>query len=93
VWTYDFIRDATVDGRWIRFQTVEDESTRECLATEADTRFPARSVTAVLEQLFEERGTPPRKYQCDGPLTVSRFVCFATVFFFSIRTGLGPYGR
>lgn len=41
VWTYDFVRDRTGDGRRLKLLTVVDEYTRECLAIEV-----ARSITA-----------------------------------------------
>jgi transposase InsO family protein len=32
VWTYDFVKDQTIDGRPLKILTVVDEYTRECLA-------------------------------------------------------------
>lgn len=40
MWTYDFVKDQTADGRPIKILTVVDEFTRECLACEV-----ARSIT------------------------------------------------
>jgi len=40
VWTYDFILDRTVDGRSLKWLSLVDEYTRECLAL-----FVAESVT------------------------------------------------
>lgn len=34
VWTYDFVKDQTTDGRPLKILTVVDEFTRECLAME-----------------------------------------------------------
>ena len=34
VWTYDLVADQTEDGRMLRFLSVVDEFTRECLALE-----------------------------------------------------------
>jgi putative transposase len=56
VWTYDFMADRTTKGRKLRFLTVIDECTRECLAIEVKYSFPARAVIKVLERLFAEHG-------------------------------------
>ncbi len=58
VWTYDFLEDRTADGRKLRFLTVIDEFSRECLAIQVRRSFPARAVLAVLKQLFAEHGAP-----------------------------------
>ena len=36
VWSYDFLFDATADGRRLKWMSVIDEHTRECLALEVD---------------------------------------------------------
>jgi len=50
VWSYDFVSDRTSDGRPLRFLTILDEFTRECLAIDV-----ARSLTSedVLDRLTE----------------------------------------
>ena len=58
VWTYDFTQDQTEDGRMLRFLTVVDEHTRECLALEVDRSFKATEVVEVLKWLFSVRGAP-----------------------------------
>ncbi|MDI6900546.1 MAG: IS3 family transposase [Anaerosomatales bacterium] len=67
VWTYDFMFDATHQGRRMKVLTVIDEFTREALAV-----VPARSLTAsavkgVLAGLFSERGKPERIRSDNGP--------------------------
>ena len=49
VWSYDFVKDHTENGKAFRILNIIDEYTRECLAT-----FVARSIKAedVLDQLF-----------------------------------------
>jgi len=49
VWSYDFVKDHTENGKAFRVLNIIDEYTRECLAT-----FVARSIKAedVLNQLF-----------------------------------------
>ncbi len=67
VWTYDFMFDATHQGRRMKVLTVIDEFTREALAV-----VPARSLTAsavkgVLAGLFKKRGRPERIRSDNGP--------------------------
>ena len=58
VWTCDFIEDATVDGRKLRFLTLIDEFTRESLAIEVTRSFPAAAVISVLVQVFTSGNRP-----------------------------------
>lgn len=58
VWAYDFVFDRLIDGTKIRFLTVVDEYTRECLALHVDYRLGADDVMNVLTDLFITRGIP-----------------------------------
>lgn len=58
VWAYDFVADRLIDGTKIRFLTVVDEYTRECLALRVDYRLGADDVMDVLTGLFITRGIP-----------------------------------
>lgn len=58
VWTYDFMVDATADGRALRLLTMVDEFTRECLAIEVARALPTAAVIPVLERVMAERGRP-----------------------------------
>lgn len=58
VWAYDFVADRLMDGTKIRFLTVVDEYTRECLALHVDYRLKSDDVMKVLTRLFIERGIP-----------------------------------
>jgi putative transposase len=58
VWTYDFVEDATADGRKLRLLTLEDEFTRECLAIEVARSLPAAAVVTVLERVLGWRDQP-----------------------------------
>ena len=67
VWSYDFMFDATHQGRRMKVLTLIDEFTREALAV-----VPARSLTAsavkgVLARLFDERGRPDAIRSDNGP--------------------------
>lgn len=58
VWAYDFVADRLIDGTKIRFLTVVDEYTRECLALHVDYNLKSDDVMQVLTKLFIERGVP-----------------------------------
>ena len=58
VWSYDFVKDTTSDGKPLRFLTVIDEYTRECLALPVGRTFKAEDVQICLKNLFIERGMP-----------------------------------
>ena len=67
VWSYDFVKDHTENGKAFRVLNIIDEYTRECLAT-----FVARSIKAedVLNQLFNLfvfRGIPEHIRSDNGP--------------------------
>ena len=58
VWSYDFVADQTIDGKRLRFLTVIDEFTRECLWIETGRFLNSHDVVRVLRQLVEGRGRP-----------------------------------
>jgi putative transposase len=67
VWTYDFVFDTTSDGRTLKFLTLIDEFTRECLAIKVERRLPAKAVIEVLEQVLAKRGVPEFLRSDNGP--------------------------
>ena len=67
VWTWDFVFDRTEDGRQLKFLTVVDEFTRECLALPVGRHFTARDVIAVLAELVAQRGAPVFIRSDNGP--------------------------
>jgi putative transposase len=72
VWAYDFVFDRCEDGRVLKFLTVEDEFTRECLTIEAEHRLPAGLVCKTLLRLFQERGVPEFVRSDNGPEFVAK---------------------
>ena len=58
VWSYDFVHDATHDGRSLRMLTVMDEHTRECLSVDVARRMGSQQVLERLAELFASRGLP-----------------------------------
>ena len=58
MWCYDFVFDATEDGRALKLLTVLDEYTRECLALVVGRSLTSHHVVATLDRLVAERGAP-----------------------------------
>jgi transposase InsO family protein len=67
VWSYDFVKARTSDGRAIRLLTVIDEYTRECLAIDVARRITADDVLERLSGLFTRRGVPGHLRSDNGP--------------------------
>jgi len=74
VWSYDIIEDRTVYGGKIRFLTVVDEYTRECLAIRAGRSIGAKDVLDVLDWLFMTRGVPGHIRSDNGPEFIAKAV-------------------
>ena len=74
VWTYDFVHDLTEDGRRLKFLTVVDEHTRECLALEVGWNFTSNDVIAVLAALVLERGPSEFIRSDNGPEFIAKAV-------------------
>jgi putative transposase len=73
VWTYDFVADRTVDGRTLKWLTLVDEYTRECLALQVDRALTGADVRRVLAGVMGRRGAPRRMRSDNG----SEFICEA----------------
>ena len=58
VWSYDFVMARTHDGRPLRFLTIIDEHTRECMAIDVERRMNHQHVLARLTDLFVMHGVP-----------------------------------
>ena len=67
VWTYDFVADQTEDGRMLRFLSMVDEYTRECVALEVERSMGAAEVIAILRQCITDRGAPQLLRSDNGP--------------------------
>lgn len=74
VWTYDFMQDATEDGRKLKILTVVDEHTRESVAIGVERRMPSTVVLEVLEKAFAERGAPAYLRSDNGPEFIAQIV-------------------
>jgi len=58
VWSYDFVKDHTDNGKAFRVLNIIDEYTRECLATAVDRSIKSEDVLNQLFNLFVFRGVP-----------------------------------
>jgi putative transposase len=68
VWTWDFIFDRTSDGRSLKWLSLLDEYTRECLALEPRRSMTAQDVREILAGVAAKRGGPPHRIRSDnGP--------------------------
>jgi transposase InsO family protein len=75
VWTYDCIADRTVDGSPLKWLSLVDEYTRECLLLHAATTIKGSDVRRLLSRVIGWRGSPTRLRSDNG----SEFICAALV--------------
>jgi transposase InsO family protein len=74
VWAWDFLHDRTSDGRPLKWFTLVDEYTRECLALEVERGMTAKAVSAVLARGVRERGAPLHIRSDNGPEFMARAI-------------------
>jgi putative transposase len=75
VWTWDFIFDRTSDGRSLKWLSIVDEYTRECLALEARRGMAAQDIRIILAEVAAQRGGPPCRMRSDnGPEFVAEVI-------------------
>lgn len=72
VWSYDFMEDATADGRRLRFLNIVDEFTRECLSINCSRSQNWVKVKQALEKLFGVQGLPRFIRSDNGPELIAR---------------------
>jgi putative transposase len=82
VWTCDFIHDRTSDGRPLKWLTLVDEYTRECLVLHAASSLTGADVRRIVARVIGRRGAPTRIRSDNG----SEFICAALVDW---RPGVG----
>jgi transposase InsO family protein len=74
VWTWDFIHDRTTNGRPLKWLSIVDEYTRECLALEVDRSITAEKAIDVLAELFRVRGVPKHIRSDNGPEFIAKAI-------------------
>ncbi len=73
VWTCDFIHDRTADGRPLKWLTLVDEYTRECLVLHAAGAMTGVDARRIVARVVGRRGAPGRIRSDNG----SEFTCEA----------------
>jgi len=74
VWAWDFLHDRTSDGRPLKWFTLVDEYTRECLALEVERGMTAGAVRAVLAGVVRERGAAAHIRSDNGPEFIAKAI-------------------
>ena len=71
-WTMDFVCDQLFNGQRIRFLTVVDVFSRECLAIEVGQRLTGEDVVRVVNLITQQRGKPEQVFLDNGAEFVSK---------------------
>lgn len=74
VWAWDFLHDRTTDGGPLKWFTLVDEYTRECLALEVGRGMTARAVCGVLAEVVRQRGAPAHVRSDNGPEFIAKAI-------------------
>jgi transposase InsO family protein len=67
VWCWDFVFDRTTSGSTLKWLSIVDEYTRECLALKVDRGLTSEDVIDTLAELFAMRGVPQCIRSDNGP--------------------------
>ena len=74
VWTWDFVFDRTTNGTALKWLSLIDEHTRECLALNVDRGLTSEDVINTLAELFKTRGVPKCIRSDNGPEFISKAI-------------------
>jgi putative transposase len=74
VWCWDFAFDRTKSGTTLKWLSIVDEFTRECLALKVSRSQTSEDVIDTLAELFAMRGVPQAIRSDNGPEFVSRAI-------------------
>ena len=72
VWTWDFVFDRTTAGSPLKWLSIVDEYTRECLALKVDRNITSEDVIDTLAELLAMRGVPLCIRSDNGPEFIAR---------------------
>jgi len=67
VWCWDFVFDRTTSGSQLKWLSIVDEYTRECLALKVDRSITSEDVIDTLAELFAMRAAPRHIRSDNGP--------------------------
>jgi len=91
VWAWDFIHDRDEAGRPLKWLSVVDEFTRECLVLEVERHLTAADVVALVSEVMAIRGVPRHIRSDNGPEFIAqalrRFLAAAQVQTLYIEPG------
>lgn len=68
VWCWDFVFDRTTSGSTLKWLSIVDEFTRECLTLKVDRSITSEDVIDTLVELFAMRGVPRHIRSDNGKL-------------------------
>jgi len=74
VWCWDFVFDRTLAGSPLKWLSIVDEHTRECLVLKVDRSITAEDVIDELAALFATRGVPTAIRSDNGPEFVAEAI-------------------
>jgi putative transposase len=74
VWCWDFAFDRTRSGTTLKWLSIVDERTRECLALKVSRSITSEDVIDTLAELFAMRGVPECVRSDNGPEFVSQAI-------------------
>ena len=74
VWTWDFVFDRTTSGSALKWLSIVDEFTRECLTLKVARSITSEDVIDALAELFAMRGVPAHIRSDNGPEFVAHAI-------------------
>jgi transposase InsO family protein len=74
VWCWDFVFDRTTNGSPLKWLSIVDEHTRECLALKVDRGITSEDVIDTLAELFAMRGVPRCIRSDNGPEFIAKAI-------------------
>jgi putative transposase len=74
VWCWDFVFDHTTSGSTLKWLSIVDEYTRECLALKVDRSITSENVIDTLAELFAMRGVPRHIRSDNGPEFIAQAI-------------------
>lgn len=74
VWCWDFVFDHTTSGSTLKWLSIVDEYTRECLTLKVDRSITSEDVIDTLAELFAMRGVPGHIRSDNGPEFIARAI-------------------
>jgi putative transposase len=74
VWAWDFVFDRTTSGSTLKWLSIVDEYTRECLALKVASGITSEDVIDTLAELFAMRGVPVHIRSDNGPEFIAQAI-------------------